>query len=291
MATIHLDTGANYPGGTLISQENIMRRPLFPAIRWGAVLAGVAVGISVQLVLTLLGIASGLSMTSVQQGEAPGTGALIWAGISMLISALVGAYVAGRMSGLKRKTDGILHGVVSWAVTTLLFVVLATSAGGSLLSGLFSGVGQGASAMAQSGASAGGLTSLLNRQLGTNVSADNMRTLQGHITAGRRDQAIDYMSSTMGVQRDRASTIVDQALILSGSPDQASPQGRAAADRAIQGASTAAWVVFGAVALSLMLSFVGGALGAMGARRTTWAESDSATSTTATTARTDLGRS
>ncbi len=291
MATIHLDTGANYPGGTLISQENIMRRPLFPAIRWGAVLAGVAVGISVQLVLTLLGIASGLSMTSVQQGEAPGTGALIWAGISMLISALVGAYVAGRMSGLKRKTDGILHGVVSWAVTTLLFVVLATSAGGSLLSGLFSGVGQGASAMAQSGASAGGLTSLLNRQLGTNVSADNMRTLQGHITAGRRDQAIDYMSSTMGVQRDRASTIVDQALILSGSPDQASPQGRAAADRAIQGASTAAWVVFGAVALSLVLSFVGGALGAMGARRTTWAESDSATSTTATTARADLGRS
>jgi hypothetical protein len=291
MATIHLDTGANYPGGTLISQENIMRRPLFPAIRWGAVLAGVAVGISVQLVLTLLGIASGLSMTSVQQGEAPGTGALIWAGISMLISALVGAYVAGRMSGLKRKTDGILHGVVSWAVTTLLFVVLATSAGGSLLSGLFSGVGQGASAMAQSGASAGGLTSLLNRQLGTNVSADNMRTLQGHITAGRRDQAIDYMSTTMGVQRDRASTIVDQALILSGSPDQASPQGRAAADRAIQGASTAAWVVFGAVALSLVLSFVGGALGAMGARRTTWAESDSATSTAATTARTDLGRS
>lgn len=288
MATIHLDTGANYPGGTLISQENVIRRPLFPAIRWGAVLAGVAVGISVQLVLTLLGIASGLSMTSVQEGEAPGTGALIWAGISMLVSALVGAYVAGRMSGLKRKTDGILHGVVSWAVTTLLFVVLATSAGGSLLSGLFSSVGQGANVMAQSGTSMGGLTSLLNRQLGTNVSAENMRILQGHITAGRRDQAIDYMSSTMGVQRERASTVVDQALILSGSPEQASPQGRAAADRAIQGASTAAWVVFGAVALSLVLSFVGGALGAMGARRTTWAEAETPPTGAATT-RTDLG--
>lgn len=289
MATIHLDTGANYPGGTLISQENIVRRPLFPAIRWGAVLAGVAVGISVQLVLTLLGIASGLSMTSVQQGDAPGTGALIWAGISMLVSALVGAYVAGRMSGLKRKTDGILHGVVSWAVTTLLFVVLATSAGGSLLSGLFAGVGQGANVAVQSGASAGGLTSLLNQQLGTNINADNMRILQGHITAGRRDQAINYMSGTMGVERERASTIVDQALILSGSPEQASPQGRAAADRAIQGASTAAWVVFGAVALSLVLSFVGGALGAMGARRTTWAESGETASPNLATTRTDPG--
>lgn len=289
MATIHLDTGANYPGGTLISQENIVRRPLFPAIRWGAVLAGVAVGISVQLVLTLLGIASGLSMTSVQQGDAPGTGALIWAGISMLVSALVGAYVAGRMSGLKRKTDGILHGVVSWAVTTLLFVVLATSAGGSLLSGLFAGVGQGANVAAQSGASAGGLTSLLNQQLGTNINADNMRILQGHITAGRRDQAINYMTGTMGVERERASTIVDQALILSGSPEQASPQGRAAADRAIQGASTAAWVVFGAVALSLVLSFVGGALGALGARRTTWAESGETASPSLATTRTDPG--
>jgi hypothetical protein len=151
--------------------------------------------------------------------------------------------------------------------------VLATSAGGSLLSGLFSSVGQGANAITQSGISAGGLASLLNRQLGTNISADNMRTLQGHITAGRRDQAINFMSSTMGVERERASIIVDQALILSGSPEQASPEGRAAADRAIDSASTAAWVVFGAVVLSLALSFVGGALGAMGARRTTWAES------------------
>lgn len=287
MATIHLDTGANYPGGTLISQENIIRRPLFPSIRWGAVLAGVAVGISVQLVLTLLGIASGLSMTSIQQGEAPGTGALVWAGVSMLVSALVGAYVAGRMSGLKRKTDGILHGVVSWAVTTLLFVVLATSAGGSLLSGLFSGIGQGATAAAQSGASPGGVAALLNRQLGTNVNAESMRTLQDYITSGQRDQAINYMSSNMGVQRDKAASVVDQALILSGSPEQASPQGRAAADRAIQGASTAAWVVFGAVALSLVLSFIGGALGAIGARRTTWTESGE---TAAAAARADLGR-
>jgi hypothetical protein len=289
MATIHLDTGAAYSGSTLVTQENIMRRPLFSSIRWGAVLAGVAVGISVQLVLTLLGIASGLSMTSIQSGEGPGTGSLVWAGISMLISALVGAYVAGRMSGLKRKTDGLLHGAVSWAVTTLLFVVLASSAGGSLLSGLFSSVTQGAASVAQgAGGGIGGVTAMLNRQLGTNISPDNMRTLQGHIAAGRRDQAIDYMSSSMGVPRERASTMVDQALILSGSPEQASPQGRAAADRAIKGASTAAWTVFGAVVLSLILSLIGGALGAMGARRTTWGESGEAE---AGVARADLGRS
>lgn len=267
MATIHLESSSGFPGGTMISQDNIVRRPLFPVIRWGAVLAGVAVGISAQLVLTLLGIASGLSLSSVAAVEGPATGALIWAGLSMLIAALIGAYVAGRMSGLKRKTDGVLHGVVTWAVTTLLFVFLATSAGGSLLSGLFSSLNPGA-AVAQSG----GVGALINRQMGTNVSPESLRTLQEHIGAGRRDQAIDYMSSSMGVKRDRAAGIVDQALILSGSPEQASPAGRDAANRALQQAGTTAWIAFGAVALSLMLSLLGGAIGAMGARRTTWAD-------------------
>jgi len=271
MATIQLDTGSNFPGSASVSQESSLRRSLLPAIRWGAVLAGVAVGISVQLVLSLLGIASGLSLTSVSAGEAPGTGALIWAGVSMLISALVGSYVAGRMSGLKRKIDGILHGVVAWAVTTLLFVLLATSAGGTLLSTMFSSVGQGAHAIAQS--SAGGLSGFLSRQLGINMSSQALQTLQDHIAAGRRDQAVDYLVLNSGIQRDRAGMAVDQALILSGSPEQASPQGRAAADRAISRASTVAWSVFATVALSLAFSLIGGALGAMGARRTTWGDS------------------
>ena len=272
MATIHLESSSGFPGGTVISQENVPRRPLFPVIRWGAVLAGVAVGVSVQLVLTLLGIASGLSLSSISSVEGPATGALVWAGLSMLIAALIGTYVAGRMSGLKRKTDGVLHGVVTWAVTTLLFVFLATSAGGSLLSGLFSSLNPG-TAVAQGSS----ITNMINRQMGTNMSAESLRTLQEHISAGHRDQAIDYMSSEIGLQRDRAAAIVDQALILSGSPEQASPAGREVANRAIQSAGTAAWIAFGAVTLAFALSLLGGTLGAMGARRITWTETTEGT--------------
>ena len=117
------------------------------------------------------------------------------------------------------------------------------------------------------------MTSMINRQMGTNMSAESLSVLQEHISAGRRDQAIDYMSSNMGVQRDRAAGIVDQALILSGSPEQASPAGREVANRAIQRAGTAAWIAFGAVTLAFALSLLGGILGAMGAQRTTWTES------------------
>ena len=76
----------------------------------------------------------------------------------------------------------------------------------------------------------------------------------------------------LGLRRDRASAIIDQALILSGSPEQASLQGKEAADRAIRNASLAAWMVFVAALLSLALSVVGGALGTISAKRSVWSE-------------------
>lgn len=272
MASIPLE-----PGNSYSDFSGAIRRPLIPAIRWGAVLAGVAVGVSVQLALTLLGIASGLSSTDVAQGESVGMGPLIWAGLSMLIAAFIGGYVAARMNGLKRKVDGVLHGVVAWAVTTLLFATLATSAGGTMLSGVFSGMQTAASATASSGAG-GGVLGMLKGQIGGNVDADALKTLQQHIQAGRRDQAIQHMTGAMGVDQARATTIVDQALIMTGSPQSASPQAQASADKALGAAGTAAWTVFLAVALSLALGIAGGALGAVGARRETWADSDAARS-------------
>jgi len=272
MATIELGSGGNY---VTTASESAMRRPLLPAIRWGAVLAGVAVGLSVQLVLTLLGIATGLSSMDVAQGERPGaTAPLLWAGLSMLIAAFVGGYVTARMSGLKRKADGVMHGAVSWAVTTLLFAMLATSVTGSLVSGLFANVApRVASSAAGSGDSTSAVSTMLKNQLGVNADPANLKRLQEEIQAGRRDQAISLMSGSMNVERPRAETIVDQALIVSGSPEKASPQARATADRAVQGAGAAAWGVFLAVALSLAVAIGGGVLGAVGARRTTWTSS------------------
>lgn len=276
MATIELGPGGHYADQALSARSIGMRRALFPAIRWGAVLAGVAVGISVQLVLSLLGIATGLSAIDVTQNEGISTTApLIWAAISMLLAALVGGYVAARMSGLKRKADGILHGAVSWAVTTLLFAMLATSVTGTLLSGIFSNFAPTARSAASSGGSDAAISSLLRSQGGSNLDPANTQRLMEDIRAGRRDDAVQIMTGPGGVEPARAATIVDQALILSGNAERASPSGRAAANRAIESAGTTAWMVFLAVALSLALGMLGGALGAIGSRRTTWSGSSS----------------
>lgn len=277
METIHLDSGGNYGDAYSVSS---LRRPLLPSIRWGAVLAGVAVGVSIQLVLTLFGIATGLSAIEASQGDGIGMGPLVWAGLSMLIAAFIGGYVAARMTGLKRKADGVLHGIVSWAVTTLIFATLATSASGALFSSVFSTVSSGATKgggmAANSPVQTSSVLGLLKSQIGGNVSANSLKQLENHIQNGQRDQAVRHMTGAMGVEQSRAETIVDQALILSGSPDQASAQGKAVADQAIDVASATAWAVFGAVALSLLLGIVGGVMGAIGARRTTWTDANTA---------------
>lgn len=270
------DSGFEYAGASY-AIVNGMRRPLLPAIRWGAVLAGVVVGVSIQLILTLLGIATGFSAAD---GDGAGMGPLIWAGLSMLIAAFFGGYVAARLTGLKRKSDGVLHGIVSWAVTTLLFAVLATSAVGSMVNSIFSSVapsaGAGAGVTAPVTPKVSGVLGMLKSQIGNNVSPEALQQLQNYIEDGQRDQAVRYMTGFMGIERSRAETIADQALILSGSPDQASEQGQAKMSRALDTASKAAWAVFGAVALSLVLGMVGGVLGAISARRTTWTDAESA---------------
>ncbi len=246
-----------------------MRRPLLPAIRWSAILAGVAVGISIQMALTLLGIATGLSTTDISQGESVGTGPLLWAGFSMLVAAFIGGYVAARMSGLKRKSDGVLHGAVSWAVTTILFAVLATSVGGSLMSGVFTNMSQVARTAAGSNGQSPALGTMMQNQLGQ-MDAQSMQRFQQSIQAGQRDQAIQELTTTMNIEPGRAASIVDQALILSGSPSSASPQARQQANTAVQSAGMAAWLVFAAVALALALGIGGGVLGASGSRRVSW---------------------
>jgi hypothetical protein len=244
------------------------RRPLFPAIRWGAVLAGVVVGVSVQLVLTLLGIATGLTATDLSEGETMGMGPLLWAGFSMLAAAFVGGYVAARMSGLKRKADGVLHGAVSWAVTTILFAALATSVGGTLVSGVFNNMGQLAR---NSGGSGDSPLATLMRSQGGRMDADALQQLQDYLANGQRDEAVQMVASMLNIDQGKASALVDQAMILSGSPGAASPQSRAAADNALHNAGAAAWVMFGTVALALLIGIGGGALGAAGARRVNWA--------------------
>ena len=76
------------------------KRIMLPGIRWSAIFAGVVVGISIQTLLGILGIAGGLStISSVATGESAGFGPMLWTLVSLLISAFAGGFFASRLSG------------------------------------------------------------------------------------------------------------------------------------------------------------------------------------------------
>src|SRR5581483_4780412 len=67
-------------------------------IRWGPIIAGLATTITTLVVLTLLGLAFGLSVYN--SGSDVGTGAKIWSAVSAVLAFLAGGYVAGETAAI-----------------------------------------------------------------------------------------------------------------------------------------------------------------------------------------------
>ncbi|OGX90972.1 hypothetical protein BEN49_05690 [Hymenobacter coccineus] len=128
-------------------------------ISWGAVFAGALLALVIQLSLSLLGLGIGLGtidpLTENNPTSGIGVGAAIWWLVTMLGSLYIGATVASRLAGIPRRTDGLLHGLLTWSVVTLLTFYLLTTAVGRIIGGVtgvagraLSGVGSGIAAAA-----------------------------------------------------------------------------------------------------------------------------------------------
>ncbi len=116
-------------------------------ISWGAIFAGAVVAVCTGLVLNLLGLGIGLSaFDPVTDGDSAGgfgIGQGIWFVLSSLLSLFAGGWVAGHLAGMPRRVDGLLHGLVTWGLTTLLTVYLVSSGVGTVVGGVTSLVGSG----------------------------------------------------------------------------------------------------------------------------------------------------
>lgn len=210
-------------------------------LRWGGIFAGLVVGIAVNLLLMLLGAAAGLAVFDI--GDSPDRlpmAAAIWNTVCMVLAAFAGGYVAARSAGMRRASDGVLHGVVAWGATLLLSAFLATSATGMALGSLF------ATTSSHDGTPARAIA---------NVSPEN------------RQESVQILQERLGLTPEQANRAVEQALALSGQAEGASPENREAAQRELRAASVASGWLFGAIVLSLLAAVGGGLVGARGARR------------------------
>lgn len=192
-----------------------MRTVLLNRISWGAVLAGAAVALVVQLVLAMIGIGVGLSSVTAVAGDNPSGSALslgagLWWAFSGIFASAVGGYLAGRLSGKPIASTAGYNGLTSWAVTTLVVVYLLTSAVGSLVGGAFSTVG---SALGGAGQAVGGAVRTAAQAAGPSLPqiGNPLDAIEGQVrtASGGQDPA---------ALRDAATSAM--RAVLSGDPAQ-----------------------------------------------------------------------
>jgi hypothetical protein len=134
-----------------IIRETIVDRRQ-PQLRWSAVFAGTALSVGLWIMLQALGMGLGLSAVDTDdagslRGVGIGTG--IWSLIAPLIAVFVGAFLTGRLAGTRERRVGVMHGSVTWALTTAIGLWAVVT----LVSTMVNGVARAGVAAAQASSS------------------------------------------------------------------------------------------------------------------------------------------
>lgn len=178
------------------------RPAIIRRISWQAIFGGLIMAMAVQLLLTVLGVSIGATainpMTQQNPGEEMGIAAGVWLIVITIISLFIGGWVAGRLSGFGRTTEGALHGLVTWGTATLITVYLLSSAVGGVLGGAGKMLGQALPAANQMAASSsgnqGGMNSMMNNSMNQGWNsilqeAQSMAQKNGTTPTGRTPDA------------------------------------------------------------------------------------------------------
>ena len=139
-----------------------------PGVSWGAVIAGAAASAALSFILLILGVGLGLSSVSPWSFNATaiGVGTIAWLAFMQLAASGIGGYMAGRLRAKWSSvhTDEVhfrdtAHGLLAWAVATLLTVALLAGGTRAVLSGAIdagSGVAAAVGPAVGAGAAAAG---------------------------------------------------------------------------------------------------------------------------------------
>lgn len=134
-----------------------------PGVSWGAVLAGAAAAAALSFILLILGVGLGLSSVSPWSFNATaiGVSTIAWLAFMQLAASGIGGYLAGRLrvKWSSIHTDEVhfrdtAHGLLAWAVATLITVAVLAGGTRAVLSGAID-AGSGVAAAVGPAAAAG----------------------------------------------------------------------------------------------------------------------------------------
>ena len=270
------------------SSEHTHRR-----VSWQAIFAGVVVAISLQILLSLLGAGVGLGMVNTNAGATPdassfGIGAGLWWLVSNLIALAAGGYVSAWLAGISLRFDGMLHGVITWGLVTLLTIYLLSSAVGGLIGGAvnvagstLSAAGGAVSSAAPKVAEAAGIsTDFVQQQAqaylqptnpdpATMSPQDAQKAIAGelpaYVTGGAnagaaRERIVAIMAGQMHVSREDAAKKFDETQAkLKQTKDGAVQTAKNTADASANTASKGSFAAFVTFLLGAVAAALGGA--------------------------------
>jgi hypothetical protein len=272
---------------TPVTPAEDARTILINRVTWGAIIAGVAVSLVTQLLLNLLGIGVGASTLDPGSGDNPeastfSIAAGIWWTVSGIIAAFIGGHVAGRLSGKPKGSTTGWHGLISWAVATLVVIYLLTSSVGGIIGGAFNQVTRLVGGATQAAATAAGPAmqgedpfSAIERQitesLGGPANVPEVRdaaiaAVRAAVTGNQadatqqQDRAAQALAQARGIPVEQARTEVQQYIQQY---QQVAQQASEAADTAATAVSTGALVAFAALLLGAIAAWFGGRIGAV----------------------------
>lgn len=193
-----------------------------PRVSWGAVIAGVILSLIVYLIMSVLGTAIGASLLSPMSQQNPvhgfGFGSGVWVIVTTVLAVFVGSYFAGRCAPVL----GWLHGLLAWAVMTLLVIFgMASFIGGAV-----------------------------------NV-AGNVASTGATVSAAASNQT---NPSTIDSAKQQMQAAVASAASAASSPD-AEQDARQNADAVARGVARATWYSFAALIVGAIIALVSGGAG------------------------------
>lgn len=201
------------------------RAVLLNEVSWGAIFAGAVTALVAQVVLNLVGVGVGLSSVGTTAADNPAVstfslGAGLWFVGSGIAASLVGGLIAGRLSGKPLPGAASLHGLVSWAVTTLVLLYLITSAASGLVGGTLSTV---SSALGGAGNLVGGTV-----QTAAQAAAPSLSKISNPLDG--IEQKVRDQAAGQDPQAARDAAVAAVRAVLTGDPTQKEQAKNRAAD-------------------------------------------------------------
>jgi Skp family chaperone for outer membrane proteins len=287
-------TAAERAGGerSPLTPAEDVRTILINRVSWGALFAGIIIALVVQLLLSMLGVGVGVATLNPATGDNADASTFslaagIWFLVSGIIASFIGGYFAGRLCGRPVRSTAAMHGLTTWAATTIVIIYLLTTAVGGIVNGFFSGLtgavgGFGhavetvAKAAAPQGTNVGDPFAAIEQQLRQATGGNDPKALRdaavsalkAALTGNKaqaqdaRQRAAQAIAKAENISLDEARKRVAQyEQEYDKAVKQAKQQAVEAANTAVKVVSTGALYGFVALVLGAIAAWLGGLLG------------------------------